>query len=452
MSHSLIRIKGSLQNKPHLIEPESFNSIMEYVNSRIKGDADITKKEMASWADVDGDFSSRFYDETKTGFMSIDGPLTYRTSGWEAFCGGTSYEMLKNQMEYFVQKDAKTVAMIVDSGGGEAHGMMDSANYLRKLADENGIKIIAYVDGMSASAAYGISCIADEIIMSADSQVGSIGVLIQLMNNSKALEKAGIERTFITAGKDKVPFAEDGSFTEAFKEKLQHQVDELYEGFTSHVAQHRNLSVDAVKNTEANVFMSKDAIELGLADQIMTPENFHEYLATYAQSNLEGKTMGNPLKTFMKQTNNEDKAEMLKLEEMQAALTASQEQYQALTSQMGSLKELFEAQTEQLKSATEALAAIETAKAEALVSSRKAALAEVLPKDDLETAMGAYGQLPDAAFEFTVKTLKAAKDAAAQGEMMTELGGDGQDIEAEAVSTTEAIRLAGVAAAKALRK
>lgn len=450
MSHSLIRIRSSLQNQPHLIEPESFNSIMEYVNSRIKGDVEITKKEMASWDDVDGDFSSRYFDETKTGFMSIDGPLTYKTSGWEAFCGGTSYEILKDQMSYFVDKGAKTVAMIVDSGGGEAHGMMDSANYMRKLADENGIKIIAYVDGISASAAYGISCIADEIIMSADSQVGSIGVLIQLMNNSKMLEKAGIERTFITAGKDKVPFAEDGSFTEAFKEKLQNQVDELYEGFTSHVAVHRKMSVDAVKNTEANVFMSKDALTLGLADQIMTPENFHEYLATYAQSNLEGKTMGNPLKKFM--TKQEDQAEMTKLEELQTELVASQSQYATLTTELGSLKELFTAQTEQLKNATEALAAIEEAKVEALVASRKAALAEVLPVDQLDAAFSAYGELPDTAFEFTVTTLKAAKEKAAQGEMMTESGGDGAELETPEVDQVEAIRLAGVAAARALRK
>lgn len=449
MSHSLIRIKSSLQNKPHLIEPESFNSIMEYVNSRIKGDAEITKKEMASWDDVDGDFSSRYNEETQTGFMSIDGPLTYKTSGWEAFCGGTSYEMLKGQMEAFVQYGAKTVTMIVDSGGGEAHGMMDSANYIRKLADENGIKIIAYVDGMSASAAYGISCIADEIVMSADSQVGSIGVLIQLINNSKALEKAGYERTFITAGKDKVPFAEDGSFTDSFKEKLQHQVDELYEGFTSHVALHRKISVDAVKNTEANVFMSKDALELGLADQIMTPENFHEYLATYAQSNAEGKTMGNPLKKFM--TTTEDKAEMAKLEELTAELTASKEQMQTLTSQMGSLQELFTAQAEQLKSATEALAAVETAKADALVANRKAALAEVLPVDQLEAAFEAYGALPEASFNFTITTLKAAKEKAAQGEMMTESGGEGAESEV-VLSTTEAIRAAGIAAAQALRK
>lgn len=450
MAHSLMRLKSSLVNTPHLIEQNSFNSVFEYVNKRIEGNAEITKKEMASWDDVDGDYSSRYYEESKTGFMSIDGPLTYKTSGWEAFCGGTSYEMLKGQMEAFVGYGAKTVAMVVDSGGGMAHGMMDSANYIRKLADENGIKIIAYVDGSACSAAFGISCIADEIIMSADSQVGSIGVLIQLYNDSKNLEMRGYERTFITAGADKVPWDAEGKFTENFLNGLQEQVDTLYEGFTSHVALHRKMSVDAVKNTEANVFMSKDAIELGLADQIMTPENFHEYLATYAQSNLEGNTMGNPLKKFMNQTT-EDKAEMAKLEEMQLELNTAKEQFTTMSTEMGALKELFTAQAEQLKTATDALAAAETAKAEALVASRKAALAEVLPVDQLETAMGAYGELPDAAFNFTVTTLKAAKEAAAKGEMMTDAGGEGVEQEV-VVSQTEAIRLAGVAAAKNLRK
>ena len=254
MAHSLVRIKSSLVNTPHLIEQGSFNAILDYLNQRNDGEMTLDEQKLSMSIDME----PRYVPDTKTGVMNITGPLTYRTSGWEALCGGTSYEMLKEQMEYFVAKGAKTVAMMVDSGGGEAHGMMDSANYLRKLADDNGIKIIAYVDGMSASAAYGISCIADEIVMSSDSQVGSIGVLIQLMNNSKMLEKAGVERTFITAGKDKVPFAKDGSFTDEFIERLQTQVDALYEGFTSHVATHRSLDVSAVKDTEANVFMAED--------------------------------------------------------------------------------------------------------------------------------------------------------------------------------------------------
>lgn len=444
MAHSLIRIKGSLTNTPHLIDQNSFNSVMEYVNKRIEGNADITQKEMATWGDVDGDFTSRYFDDIKTGVMNISGPLTYKTSGWEAFCGGTSYEMLKGQMEYFVDKGAKTVAMLVDSGGGQAHGMMDSANYMRKLADDAGIKIVAYVDGISASAAYGISCIADEIVMSADSQTGSIGVLIQLYNDSKFLEKMGYERTFITAGANKVPWDKEGAFTEAFIDGLQEQVDTLYEGFTSHVAAHRSLSVEAVKGTEAGVFMAQQSVELGLADSIMTPEEFHEYLSTYAENNLEGTEMRN----LFKLNTQEGTTEMAQLEELQTALTekeallsTSQEAVTALTAQLTQ-------NTASLEELTAKLAALEGEKAQAKADSRRASLAAQVPEDQLEASLSAYAALDDTAFAFMVGQLKAGKDARA--EAMNELGGEGQNSEAPAVETsvTEAIRKAGVEAAK----
>lgn len=449
MAHSLVRIKGSMVNVPHLIEPTSFASILEYVNQRIEGNADI----IPQTASMDsGELSGRYVPDTQTGIMHISGPLTYRTSGWEAFCGGTSYEMLKEQMEYFVSKGAKTVAMMVDSGGGEAHGMMDSANYLRKLADDNGIKIVAYVDGMSASAAYGISCIADEIVMSSDSQVGSIGVLIQLMNNSKMLEKAGVERTFITAGKDKVPFADDGSFTEGFIERLQTQVDALYEGFTGHVATHRALDIQAVKDTEANVFMSEEALALGLADKVMTVEEFYDYLADVAQSNIEGTDMG--MKDAFKFMNKEDKAEMAKLEELQAQLEAEATARASLDSELlahvtklTEATDLITSLKSKLEGFEQAQALAEQAAADAKLESRKASLSEVMPVDQVESKLAAYAALDDNTFAFMVNELQTAKDARADA--MKAVGVDGAEEDTAPITVTEQIRLKGIEAAKA---
>lgn len=450
--HSLARIKRSLVNTPHLIEQSSFDSIMEYVNQRIEGNADIGIPEAAS----DGDHGHRYVSDTATGVMHINGPLTYRTSGWEALCGGTSYEMLKDQMEYFVANGAKTVAMLVDSGGGEAHGMMDSANYVRKLADENGIKLIAYVDGMSASAAYGFSVIADEIVMSADSQVGSIGVLIQLMNNSKQLAMNGIERSFITAGADKVPFGEDGSFTESFKGRLQEQVDTLYESFTAHVALHRNIDVAAVKGTEANVFMSTDALQLGLADKVMTVEEFYNYLADEAQNNIEGNAMG--MKDAFKFKTKEEKAEMTKLDELQTLLTAEQEATaSAQTALAAHVTQLAEAQeaiaslTTQLGEFKAAQTAALEAAALAATQARQSALSEWVPEAEVESYMTNMASLDEGAFTFMVGQLKAVHEARAAG--FKAVGEDGAEDEHEdvPVSTTEAIRLAGIERAKALR-
>jgi signal peptide peptidase SppA len=442
MAHSLVRIKSSLVNKPHLIEENTFNGILEYVNQRIEGNADI----IGPQAEAETSWDHRYIPETKTGVMHISGPLTYRTTGWEAYCGGTSYEMLKEQMNYFVEKGAKTVSMMVDSGGGQAQAMIDSANYIRNLANENGIKIIAYVDGMSASAAYGISCIADEIIMSSDSLVGSIGVLIQLYNDSKYLEKIGYERTFITAGKDKVPYDKDGAFTEAFIDRLQEQVDTLYESFTTHVATHRSLDVQAVKDTEANVFMAEEAIKLGLADKVMTIEEFYEYVADVAQTNIEDKEMG--LSAFKLNTK-EDKAEMAKLEELTVQLEAQTEQVATLGAQLQTALAANEALTAQLADFVKAQEEAAAAAAVAALAKREAALAEVLPIADVPTYLTNMSALDDGAFAFMVDQLAAVKNARA--EEFKPVGQEGvlDDAEPDAVETLKA---AGVAAAKAVRR
>ena len=447
-AHSLFRLKGKLANTPHLIDQSSFNSIIEYFDKRTEDDFAVDPK---LWFDDDEprtpkDPNLKFYDsKTKTAVMYIEGPLTAKSTGWEALCGGTSYEMLKGQMESFVSYGAKTVAMVQDSGGGEAHGMMDSANYVRKLADEYGVKLISYVDGMSASASYGWSVIADEIIMSADSQVGSVGVLIQLINNSKALEKAGYERTFITAGKDKVPFAEDGSFTEEFKSKLQEQVDELYDGFTSHVAQHRNLSQQAVKDTEANVFTAKKAIEIGLADKIMTVEEFYSYLGSFADSEKPStQTKVNKFNT------EEETIEMAKLEELQTLLEDKEALLSSAQGEVVSLSAFVAEQNTQLESLKQQLTELQEVQAQAKVADRKAKLSEWLPAEEVEANLSALSGLDDASFNIVVGTMKSTKEKRVEG--FSELGGDGAELTAEDAndSKTKSLVEKGIARAKAL--
>lgn len=468
MAHSLIRIKGSLVNTPHLIEQNSFNSIMEYVDKRIAGNAEILPKMME---DDEEDYQSpkwRYNSDTRTGVMHIDGAITYKSTGWEALCGGTSCQMLKEQMEYFAEKGAKTVAMIVSSGGGEAHELFSSANYLRKIADENGIKIVAMIDGMSASAAYGLTVIADEVISSADSLTGSIGVLIQLINSSKALEKEGYERVFVTSSDGKIPYDKEGGFREEFLSDLQKQVDTLYENFVSHVAEYRNISKQTVIDTDAKVFMAKEALELGLIDKILSIEEFYDYLADYAQSNLEENEMGmNPLKNLINMKSKEDKAEMAKIQEMEAMLqakeaelSASLEQVSMLTASLAEMQEQFEslqAFAEEHKAAAEAAKAeaerVAQEAAEQKIAQRKAALAEVLPADQVEATYEALASLEDASFNVIVAQHAAIK--AARAEEFKALGNEGVEREEEATTeqgSLEAIRQAGVERARARYK
>lgn len=458
-AHSLMRIKGSLTNTPHLIEQNSFNSIMEYVNSRIRGDVEIASGNV-------GESSSKHFqynEDTKTGILSIEGSLTYKPTGWEPLCGGTSYVSLKEQMDYFAEQGAKTVAMVVDSGGGHAFSMIDTANYIRKVASESGIKLTALVDGMSASAAYGLTVVADEIVATPSSMVGSVGVLIQLMSDSKALEKEGYERTFVTSSAGKIPYDDKGSFRQEFLDDLQSQVDSLYDDFSQHVADYRGLTQEAVKATDARMFMTKDALSLGLIDKVMSIDDWYNYLADYAQSNLEESDMSNPLKDMFKLNKKEDKAEMSQLTELQALLetkeaelSASLDQIATMSAHMADMKDQLEslqsfaqAQKDAAEAAQAEAARIAEEQAQAKIAQRKASLSAVLAEDKVEATFEALASLEDSAFELVVAQYAAAKEALA--ESFKALGGEGVELEDTTTSeqgSVNAIRQAGVESAR----
>lgn len=422
MAHELIRLRSKLFDTPLLVDSKSFESILNYVDKRCEGTFDVTPK-------ADNEFSmysTLHYAESNLGVIHISGPLTNKSTGWEAFCGGTSYESIKEDFEALLEAGTKTVAFMVESGGGEAYGMMDTGNYLRKLADDNGVKIISYVDGLSASAAYGLTAISDEIISNKNSEIGSIGVLIRLMNDSKALEMKGYERSFISAGTEKIPFAEDGSFRKEFLDDLQYKVDALYKDFTEYVAEHRKMTVEAVRNTQANTFLAEDAIALGLADKVMTQEDFYSYLSGQAQNNKEGSSMSNRIFKFSK-NNTEETLEMTQLAELQSQLTAANEQlaeFSSVKQALATLQTNFTDQTTKLSEALEKVAQMESEKVEAKLSARKEKLSAV-KQEALLTSLSA---LDDASFEAVVAGFKTQAEVIDHSALMSEVGGQGKEV------------------------
>ena len=436
MAHELFRLRGRLYNNPLLVDPETFSSVVAYLNSRNEGD----KKPQASDDDDDAPVQSghRFLynEDTQTAVMHIEGPLTYKPVTFMGFdCGGANYTNLKEDVESAIEMGAKTIAWMVDSGGGEAHQMSDSAKYIRNLLDENGVRLLAYVDGRSASAAYGLTAIADEVIATRDSELGSIGVLVQLINDSEALKMNGYERTFITAGDDKIPFAEDGSWREGFLEDLQKKVDACYKDFTEHVAVSRGISVEAVKATQAKMFSAEEAIELGLADKVMTPEEFYSYLADEAQNNMSGDTVFKAPRIFRSMSEQDDP---MKLAELQALFDAQALELETTKEtlalavavrddQAAALAEALagkETLADELAAAVSELSALKAEKVEAALAARKTSLSAVVAEDRVDGLMTSLASLDDATFKAVVDGFAQAKQTVEQSSLMTELGQD----------------------------
>lgn len=270
-THTLHRLLGSLYNRPHLISREGFQVITNYLNARNEGLMTFDEKEAKN-------VETTFDASSGIGVITVRGPLTYRTSGWEALCGGFSYEMLVQQASEMIEAGVSTIVIDADSGGGEAYGCFESTDELRQMCDDSGVKLYGYIDGHACSAMYGIICACDEVCINPYGEAGSIGVLIALYNDSKRLEQAGVERVFITDGQSKVPFDADGEFREEFLEDLQARVSELGDAFRAHVSKYTGLSVATLKDTQAKVYSAKEALSLGLVNKIMTRSEFVSYI------------------------------------------------------------------------------------------------------------------------------------------------------------------------------
>jgi len=104
----------------------------------------------------------------------------------------------------FGMRQARAVAIVVNSPGGAPVQSHLIYRRIRQLAAENNRPVIAFAEDVAASGGYMIACAADEIVVDASSIVGSIGVVGATFGFNRLIEKIGVERRVYTAGERKV--------------------------------------------------------------------------------------------------------------------------------------------------------------------------------------------------------------------------------------------------------
>jgi capsid assembly protease len=269
------RIEAMLFNKPLLATPDQLETVLDYLGTR-NASSDLSTFNIEHIQRKPPEYDSA----SRCGFLNLNGPLAYRATVMNALCGLQSFQQIEADTKTLIEFGAKTIVLDVDSGGGEAYSCFETASLLRQLADENNIKLIAYVDGLAASAAYALSATAHQIILNPYAEAGSIGVVVKLRNTSEAMQRAGIKDTFVFAGDSKIPFATSGDWSKEFLEDIQMKVDVLYKEFVGHVAKYRPIAPQAIIDTKAKVLSAQQAQKIGLADALLSREEFSIYLKT----------------------------------------------------------------------------------------------------------------------------------------------------------------------------
>ncbi|MBS7814247.1 protease SohB [Wohlfahrtiimonas chitiniclastica] len=171
-----------------------------------------------------------------------------------------------------VAKAEDEVLVRLTSPGGVVNGYGLAAAQLERFSAKQ-LNLTVAVDEVAASGGYLMACVADRIVAAPFAIIGSIGVVAQLPNFHRLLEKYNIDYEQFTAGKYKRTVTMFGENTEEGREKFKEELEDVHVIFKEYVAKHRP-QVDIEKIATGEHWLGSQALNLNLVDALQTSDDY----------------------------------------------------------------------------------------------------------------------------------------------------------------------------------
>ncbi len=164
------------------------------------------------------------------------------------------------------------VLLRLDNSGGMVHEHGLAASQLQRIKDAR-LNFTVSIDRVAASGGYMMACVADKIVAAPFAIIGSIGVVAQLPNFNRLLDKAGIDFEQHTAGEFKRTVTMFGKNSEKERDKLKEELQETHDLFRDFVSEHRP-KLDVAKVSTGEHWYGKQALGLNLVDELKTSDEY----------------------------------------------------------------------------------------------------------------------------------------------------------------------------------
>jgi len=170
----------------------------------------------------------------------------------------------------FATKNAKAVALVINSPGGSPVQSRQIYLRIRQLAAEKKLPVLVFVEDVAASGGYMIACAGDEIFCDPSSILGSIGVVGGTFGFQDLIKKIGVERRLYTAGAHKAmldPFLPENPDDVSRVKALQREIHAIFIALVKGSRGSRLKGADDVLFT-GEYWAGETSVSLGLADAI----------------------------------------------------------------------------------------------------------------------------------------------------------------------------------------
>ncbi|MCW2454627.1 S49 family peptidase [Rahnella aceris] len=270
---NLPHLAQRLFNTPLALHPRKAEVVMAALTDRFG----LTRiQSMSDWDDDDDSFSRQARD---TGYdvvegiavIPIQGTLVQKLGTLRPYSGMTGYDGIRACfLQALNDGEVKAICLDIDSPGGEVAGCFDLVDEI--YAARGSKPVWAILSESAYSAAYALASAADKIIVPRTGGVGSVGVIVMHVDWSQKIKNDGLQVTIITYGDRKAESNPYEPLSETARKAIQSDIDEMGRLFVSTVSRNRGITEKTVRDTEAACFLGADGVQLGLADQVASPD------------------------------------------------------------------------------------------------------------------------------------------------------------------------------------
>jgi protease-4 len=170
--------------------------------------------------------------------------------------------------EAFKDKRTQGVILRINSPGGSPVQAGHINDEIRRLREKYpNIPMYAVVEDICASGGYYVAVAADHIYVDKGSIIGSIGVLMDGFGFTGLMDKLGVERRLLAAGKNKGFLDPFSPIREDQKQYAETMLNEIHQQFITVVRQGRGKRLKETPELFSGLlWVGTRSVELGLAD------------------------------------------------------------------------------------------------------------------------------------------------------------------------------------------